>query len=138
MIDVQLSKKSLSLNICDKLMTGDIEGCVNIFVGKVRSKNNGRTVKYLDFEVYEKMALLKMEEIATEAKARFRLNRVLIIHRIGKVALGEIPVIIAVSASHRKSAIQASQYLIDTLKTVVPIWKKEVYDDGEEWVTAHP
>jgi molybdopterin synthase catalytic subunit len=119
-------------------MVGDSEGCVNIFIGNVRSKNNGRTVKYLDFEVYEKMALLKMEEIAIEAKARWNLNRILIIHRIGKVAEGEIPVIIAVSATHRRPAIQASQYLIDRLKAVVPIWKKEVYDDGEEWVTAHP
>ena len=138
MIDTQISKKKLDIKKYEKWLTSDNTGCVNIFVGKVRSQNNGRKVKYLTFEVYENMALKEMRAIAEAALTRFAIDKVLIHHREGRVEIGQIPVIIAVSAQHRKPAILASKYIIDTLKKVVPIWKKEVYEDGEAWVTAHP
>ena len=113
-------------------------GGIDVFIGTVRNKTAGKNVVRLEFEAYEKMAISEMQKIANEACAKWPVLKMLIHHRVGILQVGEIPVIIAVSSAHRAAAFEACQWAIDTLKQTVPIWKKEVFDDGEQWVAAHP
>ncbi len=113
-------------------------GGLSVFVGTVRNQTKGKKVVSLEFEAYEAMAINKMREIASEAKRRWKVEKIAIYHRVGKLSVLETAVVIAVSTPHRKESFQACEYLIDTLKQVVPIWKKEIYEDGEIWVAAHP
>jgi molybdopterin converting factor subunit 1 len=109
-------------------------GAVATFLGTTRSESRGRTVLYLEYEAYAGMAEQVMEEIADKLKAKFELRGIAITHRIGRVGIGETSVAIAVSAPHRHAALAACQEAIDTLKKTVPLWKKEVYEGGEEWI----
>ncbi len=113
-------------------------GGLSVFVGTVRNQTKGKAVVRLEFEAYESMALKKMQEIAEQARTRWQTDQIAIYHRVGVLGLGETAVVIAVSTPHRKAAFEACEFLIDTLKQVVPIWKKEIYQDGEIWVAAHP
>ncbi len=113
-------------------------GGVNIFVGTVRAQSKGKNVLRLEFESYDAMALNEMKKIATEAAQKWQLHKVLIHHRKGVLQVGEVPVIIAVSSTGRIAAFEACRFIIDTLKEKVPIWKREVFEDGAEWVAAHP
>ncbi|WP_323755903.1 molybdenum cofactor biosynthesis protein MoaE [Roseivirga sp.] len=113
-------------------------GGIVSFVGTVRNQTKGKPVLKLEFEAYEKMALKEMQKIADQAKIAFQVEEVLIHHRTGLVKVGEEAVVIVVAAPHRKAAFQACEYCIDTLKERVPIWKKEFFEDGEVWVSAHP
>ena len=113
-------------------------GAVDIFVGNVRNQTRGKTVKKLDFEAYKKMAIREMEKIAEEATQKWPIRKMAIHHRVGSLKVGETAVIIAVSTPHRKASFEACQFAIDTLKLTVPIWKKEIFEDGEVWVAAHP
>ena len=113
-------------------------GGTDVFIGIVRNATKGKTVLRLEFEAYENMAIAELEKIATQVFEKWPVQRLLIHHRVGILSIGEIPVIIAVSAAHRDSAFDACRYVIDTLKQTVPIWKKEVFEDGEVWVAAHP
>lgn len=92
----------------------------------------------LEFEAYEKMAIAEMEKIARYAISNWSLQKLWIHHRTGSLSVGEIPVVIGAAAPHRDAAFDACRYVIDTLKQTVPIWKKEVFEDGEYWVAAHP
>ena len=92
----------------------------------------------LDFEAYKPMAISEMRKIAERAVEKYSLNKIAIHHRIDSLAIGEVPVVIAVSAPHRKAAFAACEYCIDMLKETVPIWKKEYFQDGEVWVSATP
>jgi MoaE-MoaD fusion protein len=109
-------------------------GAVATFLGTTRSESRGRTVLYLEYEAYAGMAEQVMEEIAEKLKAKHEICAIAIAHRIGRVGIGETSVAIAVSAPHRHSALTACQEAIDTLKESVPLWKKEVYEGGEEWI----
>lgn len=109
-------------------------GAVATFLGTVRERSRGRDVLHLDYEAYEGMAEKVMAEIAASLRARYDLCAVAITHRVGRVAIGETSVAIAVSAPHREDALAACKEAIDTLKTEVPLWKKEVYEGGEEWI----
>jgi molybdopterin synthase catalytic subunit/molybdopterin converting factor small subunit len=109
-------------------------GAVATFLGTTRVQSRGRTVHYLDYEAYGGMAEKVMAELADELKANHDLCAVAITHRIGRVEIGEISVAIAVSAPHRAAALAACAEAIDTLKETVPLWKKEVYEGGEEWI----
>jgi molybdopterin synthase catalytic subunit len=113
-------------------------GAVNVFIGTVRNHAGRRTVVRLEYEAYDKMALKKMEEVAAEARRRWPLEKAAIVHRKGILQIGEVAVVIAVSTPHRRESFEACQYIIDTIKQVVPIWKKEVYENGETWIAAHP
>lgn len=113
-------------------------GAVSVFIGTVRDNTKQKKVVSLEYESYESMALKKMEEIAEQAKSKWPIEKVSMYHRVGKLEIGEAAVVIAVSTPHRKESFEACQFLIDTLKQVVPIWKKEIYEDGEVWVAAHP
>lgn len=109
-----------------------------MFIGTVRDSTQDRRVLRLEFEAYESMAIAEMRKIAEEVQRRWKAQEVAIHHRVGVLNPGEIAVVIAVATPHRKAAFEACQYAIDTLKETVPIWKKEVYEDGEVWVAAHP
>jgi molybdopterin synthase catalytic subunit len=113
-------------------------GGIDVFIGTVRNTTKGKAVVRLEFEAYDKMAIAEMEKIAQQAIAKWPIQKILIHHRIGVLQIGEVPVIIAVAAAHRDAAFEACRYIIDTLKQTVPIWKKEIFDDGEVWVAAHP
>jgi MoaE-MoaD fusion protein len=112
----------------------DRAGAVATFLGTTRSESRGRTVLHLEYEAYAGMAEQVMEEIAHNLKTKHELCEVAITHRTGRVGIGETSVAIAVSAPHRHAALAACQEAIDTLKETVPLWKKEVYEGGEEWI----
>jgi molybdopterin synthase catalytic subunit len=109
-------------------------GGIATFIGTTRVQSRGRTVHYLDYEAYSGMAEEVMAEIARELKRKHELCEVAITHRVGRVDIGELSVVIAVSAPHRAAALAACKEAIDTLKQTVPLWKKEVYEGGEEWI----
>lgn len=109
-------------------------GAIATFVGTTRDHNEGRRVTRLEYEAYPEMALTEMEKIADEARRRWGVERVAITHRIGVVPTGEASVAIAVSAGHRAAAFDACRFVIDRLKEVVPIWKKEHFEGGEVWI----
>jgi molybdopterin synthase catalytic subunit len=113
-------------------------GGIDVFIGTVRNATKGKKVIKLEFEAYELMAVAEMEKIAKQAFEKWPVQKVLIHHRTGVLEVGEVPVVIAVSAAHRAAAFDACRYIIDTLKQTVPIWKKEIFEDGEVWVAAHP
>ena len=114
------------------------DGAVAIFDGIVRDNSRGRRTLYLDYTAYEAMALAKMEVLATQALGRFAIRDVRIVHRLGRLQIGESSVYIAVAAAHRAAAFDACRWLIDTLKTMVPIWKKEYFQDGAVWADGEP
>jgi len=120
------------------MVESDDAGGTCIFIGTVRDATKGKVVLRLEFEAYAPMALSEMQKIADAVIERWPVLKIAIYHRIGTLQIGEIPVIIAVSAAHRQAAFEACQYCIDTLKETVPIWKKEIFKDGEVWVSAHP
>jgi molybdopterin synthase catalytic subunit/molybdopterin converting factor small subunit len=110
-------------------------GGVVIFSGVVRNETGGRAVKFLEYEAHAPMAEAKMREIGGTARARWPgVRRVALLHRLGRLEIGEASVLVAVSAAHRQEAFAACQYAIDTLKRTVPVWKKEHFEDGEVWV----
>src|SRR5690242_12982826 len=112
---------------------GDGDGAVAAFDGCVRDHSRGRRTLYLEYEAYEPMALEKMREIASALHANHAIHRVAIVHRVGRLEIGETSVFVAVSAPHRAAAFDACRYAIDTLKRTVPIWKKEYFEDGAVW-----
>jgi len=109
-------------------------GAVVSFVGTVRATNQGKRVVRLEYEAYPEMAEKVMSQIGDEMKTRWPISRVAIVHRTGVLEIGQASVVIAVSAPHRGEAFQAAQYAIDRLKQIVPIWKKEVWSDGSQWI----
>ena len=109
-------------------------GAIATFSGTARRHSRGRVVQYLDYEGYEGMAEEMMAKLAGDLRERYELKEIAIHHRVGRVELGEASVVIAVSAAHRKDALAACKDAIDILKVDVPLWKKEVYDGGEEWI----
>jgi molybdopterin synthase catalytic subunit len=113
-------------------------GAVDVFIGTVRNYSLQKKVVRLEYEAYDKMALKVMEQIAEEVKARWPVQNIAMVHRKGVLQIGEVAVVVAVSTPHRRESFEACQYTIDTLKQRVPIWKKEVYENGETWVAAHP
>jgi len=109
------------------------DGAVVVFEGIVRDNLRGRKTRYLEYEAYEPMAVRKMEEIGRELKGKFSIGRVGIVHRLGRLEIGETSVAIIVTAGHRRAAFDACHYAIDRLKQIVPIWKKEYFEDGAVW-----
>jgi len=109
-------------------------GGIVVFEGVVRDNARGKQVRYLEYDVYPEMAVQQIGEIVAEAQRRWGVERVAVAHRVGRLEIGEASVIIVVASPHRGEAFDACRYIIDTLKTTVPIWKKEVATNGEEWV----
>jgi molybdopterin synthase catalytic subunit len=132
--DFRLSEQPLSVEeTVTQVQVGEA-GAVASFVGTTRARSRGRDVLYLEYEAYEGMAEKVMADLADELKRRHDLCEVAIHHRVGRVDIGEMSVVIAVSAPHRASALAACKDAIDELKVTVPLWKKEVYQGGEEWI----
>ena len=129
-----LSDAPLSLEAAVDEVRADDAGAIATFVGTTRKRSRDRDVLYLEYEAYEGMAEEVMEQLAGELKQRHDLSAVAIHHRIGRVDIGETSVVIAVSAPHRAGALAACREAIDQLKESVPLWKKEVYEGGEEWI----
>jgi len=120
-------------NLANQLSTPE-DGAVVIFSGIVRNNSRGRKTLYLEYQGYEPMALRKMREIGLMARQRWGIHRVGIVHRLGKLEIGEASVALVITSAHRHAAFEACHYAIDTLKKTVPIWKKEFFEDGEIWV----
>jgi MoaE-MoaD fusion protein len=114
------------------------DGALATFDGFVRDNFKGRPTSHLEYDAYEPMALAKMREIGAEARRKFAVHRIGIVHRLGRLSVGETSVWIGVSAPHRAAAFDACRYAIDTLKTTVPIWKKEFFADGSMWAEGEP
>jgi molybdopterin synthase catalytic subunit len=114
------------------------DGAAVVFEGIVRNHTRGRRTLYLDYEAYEEMALKQMEELAARALAEYKIRDVAIVHRLGRLEIGETSVLIVVASAHRPAAFDACRWLIDTLKRTVPIWKKEHFEDGAVWADGEP
>jgi len=114
------------------------DGAVVVFDGIVRNNSRGRRTLYLDYESYEHMALKQMKELAAEARNKLSVRHATIVHRLGRLQVGETSVLIIVASAHRAQAYEASRWLIDTLKKTVPIWKKETFVDGAVWADGEP
>ena len=114
----------------------DTNGAVVTFLGTTRDNFEGKTVLSLEYEAFDAMAVNKLEEVRQEMMAEFGLEQLAISHRIGTVGIGEISLVVAVGSPHRKDAFYACHKTVDRIKEVVPIWKKEVYQDGSRWVAC--
>jgi len=112
-------------------------GAIALFYGIVRNENLGRSVQYLEYDAYPEMALKKMREVAGEVRAKFPIAAVGVLHRIGRLEIGETSLLVAVSSGHRKEAFEACHYAVDRIKQVVPVWKKEVWSDGSAWIEGY-
>jgi len=132
---VLTQKEKIDLNVLLDTGASNVDGSDLIFIGKVRNISRGKNVRHIDYEIYNEMALKELNRIADEASSNHEINRIIIIHRYGRVMLGEASIVILVSSPHRDSSYQASRYIIDEIKKRVPIWKKEFYDDGSEWIS---
>jgi MoaE-MoaD fusion protein len=130
----RLSAEPLSLDAVVDEVRSDEAGAIATFTGTTRVQSRGRSVVHLDYEAYEEMAEQVMAQVAEELKGRYDLCEIAIHHRTGRVDIGEASVVIAVSAPHRQDALAACKDAIDTLKKRVPLWKKEFYEGGEEWI----
>ncbi len=115
----------------------DEAAAIALFYGIVRNENLGRRVQYLEYDAYPEMAVKKMREVAAEARAKFDIIEMGVLHRIGRLEIGETSLLVAVSSGHRKEAFEACHYAVDRIKQIVPIWKKEVWEDGEAWIEGH-
>jgi molybdopterin synthase catalytic subunit len=130
----RLSESALDLQAVVAEVQRDEAGAIATFVGTTRSRSRGRDVHHLEYEAYPEMAERMMAELGTALKDKHELSEVAIHHRVGRVEIGEPSVVIAVSAPHRRAALAACAEAIDTLKETIPLWKKEVYEGGEEWI----
>jgi len=131
--EVQIVRERIDTEAVVGRLKRPADGAAVIFDGVVRDNTRGRRTVYLDYEAYEAMALKQMESLAMEARARFGVRAASIVHRLGRLEIGETSVLILVAAAHRGAAFEACRWIIDTLKKTVPIWKKEYFEDGAVW-----
>lgn len=136
--NIQLFENQLDASAAEAFVADVEAGGTVVFIGTVRRRTAGREVLRLEFEAYEPMAILQMKKIAAEAAEQFDVLRLAMQHRLGVVEIGSAAVVIAVATRHRAAAFEACRFCIDELKSRVPIFKKEIFLDGEVWVAAHP
>ena len=130
----EITSDPIDVNAVAESIRHDEDGGVVTFVGVVRNQNRGKQVLYMDYEAYPEMAVGEMRAIGEEIARRWGLHHLRIVHRVGRIEIGEASVVIAVAAPHRDLAFDACRFAIDRLKETVPVWKKEVYVDGEVWL----
>ena len=130
----EVTESPLSLDVMVQMVGQSTSGAIASFLGVVREFSRGRRVDHLEYDAYPEMAVAKMRQIGDEIHARWPVDRVAMVHRVGRLTLGEASVAIAVASPHRQEALQACAYAIERLKEIVPIWKKEVWADGSEWI----
>ncbi|HEY8998650.1 MAG TPA: molybdenum cofactor biosynthesis protein MoaE [Edaphobacter sp.] len=135
---VEIIDEAIAADEIVAAMKAGADGAVCVFDGIVRDNTRGRKTLYLDYEAYREMALKQMQELADEAVARFGVREVALVHRLGRLYVGETSVLIVVASAHRGAAFDACRWLIDTLKKTVPIWKKEQFEDGAVWADGEP
>jgi molybdopterin synthase catalytic subunit len=131
---IEIVKEPISAQSIIDRVRKDSHGAVVAFVGIVRDNADGKRVLYLEYEAYPEMAEKKIQEICEEIQDRWKISDIDVVHRVGKLEIGETVVVIAVGAGHRSEAFQACEYAIDRIKEVVPIWKKEFYENGSSWI----
>ena len=129
----QLVREPIDVAALARHVRASEDGAAVAFDGFVRNQSHDRPTLYLDYEAYESMALAKLREIGVQLHEKYRIHRVSVVHRLGRLEIGETSVFIAVSAPHRAAAFDACRFAIDTLKRTVPIWKKEYFEDGAVW-----
>ena len=135
----KITSEAIELGDVIRVVEAGDAGAIVHFLGVVRNNTEGREVSYLEYEAYPPMAEKKMAEIAQEIHEKWGLDRVAMIHRVGRLEIGEVSVAVAVASPHRKEAFEACHYAMNRLKQIVPIWKREVWADGEEeWVKPDP
>ena len=135
---ITLTDQPLDINQITQLAHSPDAGAVNVFVGTVRANTQAKKVMRLEYEAYEPMAVSEIQKIVDAAKLQWPVKKIAVSHRVGILTVGEIAVVVAVSTPHRKESFEACQFIIDSLKQTVPIWKNEIFEGGEEWVSAHP
>jgi molybdopterin synthase catalytic subunit len=135
---IEITNKSIDVTQIIRAAESDEAGALNVFIGTVRSKTSGKNVVRLDYEAYEPMSKKEIKKIVESATKRWSIKNWAVSHRVGTLVVGEVAVVVAISTAHRKESFEACQFIIDSLKQTVPIWKKEIFEDGEEWVSAHP
>ncbi|WBA40984.1 molybdenum cofactor biosynthesis protein MoaE [Hymenobacter canadensis] len=139
MIHIDLTDQPIDVPAALRSVEADGAGAINTFIGTVRNKSTGRPVVRLEYEAYDSMALHQLRKVAEQAAEQWPMvEKITVIHRKGILYIGDVAVVVAVSTPHRAESFAACQYIIDTLKQVVTIWKKEFYEDGDVWVAAHP
>jgi molybdopterin synthase catalytic subunit len=138
MFDIKILETPLLTASCINFAADENTGAINVFIGTVRNNTKGKRVLRLEYEAYVPLAILEIQKILQRAKEKFKVEKIAVHHRIGTLEIGEAAIIIAVSAPHREAGFDACEFIIDTVKETVPIWKKEIFEDGEIWVAAHP
>jgi molybdopterin synthase catalytic subunit len=131
---IRVTAEILDTNEAVAAVESPAAGAVNVFLGVVRNNNLGRSVQYLEYDAYPAMAEKVMRELADAAKERFGLEDVAVLHRTGRLEIGEASLLIAVSCGHRAESFEAGHWLVNEIKKKVPVWKKEVWEDGEAWI----
>ena len=134
----RLTRDAIDAHAIAELILRPEDGAICTFEGVVRNNSKGKTTRYLEYEAYESMALKMMEELGGFVRKAWDIGSVAIIHRLGHMEIGETSVAIIVTSPHRKASFDACEYAIDRLKKIVPIWKKEFFEDGEVWVEGQP
>jgi molybdopterin synthase catalytic subunit len=135
---IEITDKAIDVQKIIQAASSLGSGAVNVFIGTVRNTANSKSVLRLEYEAYEPMAISEIQTIVDEGLKRWPILKFAISHRTGTLSPGEVAVVVAVSTPHRKDSFEACQFIIDTLKAKAPIWKKEVFEGGEEWISAHP
>lgn len=135
---IDLSEAPISIDPYFQFLQDPKAGGICLFIGTIRNKNMGKSVQKLSMEAYPPMALKQIERLTDEAAAQWPIEKIALVHRTGPLEIGDIAVLIGVTSVHRPEAFAACQWLIDTLKQEVPIWKNEFYDDGSSWLVPHP
>ena len=131
---VRVTEERLNAEEAAAVVASPRAGAINVFLGVVRNNNLGRDVHYLEYEAYPGMAEKVMRQLGEEAVERFGLEDVAIFHRTGRLEIGETSLLVAVSCGHRAASFEAGHWLVDEIKKRVPVWKKEVWSDGESWI----
>jgi molybdopterin synthase catalytic subunit len=137
-MQIELTHDIIDMKAITEALKAGADGAVTVFDGIVRNNTRGRQTLYLDYSAYDAMALEQMRSLATEAVEKFGVRDVAIVHRLGRLEVGETSILIAVASAHRGVTFDACRWLIDTLKKQVPIWKKEVFVDGAVWPDGEP
>jgi MoaE-MoaD fusion protein len=130
----RLTREAIDAREVAEMILRPEDGALCIFEGVVRNNSKGKTTRYLEYEAYETMALKTMEEIGEFVRSAWEIGCVAIVHRLGRMEIGETSVAIIITSPHRRASFDACEYAIDRLKKIVPIWKKEFFDDGEIWI----
>jgi len=135
---IEITDQPIDVQKVIQAATQSEAGAVNIFIGTVRNQTSGKKVVQLEYEAYEPMAISEIQKIIDQATDTWLLLGWAVSHRVGVLLPGEIAVVVSVSTAHRKASFEACQFIIDSLKQTVPIWKREFFEDGDQWVSAHP